>query len=445
MAAALDTRARIARLLQRTGFGVRAQDVDAAVKAGFDATLDRVLGVGHDPGAAATPAPDLGELPERSKKTDNDDAARKEYRRAVREQREELTVWWLDRMAAAQRPWREKRTFLWHDHWATSIQKVRSGEAMLAQNEILRRLGGGDFRTLAREMVRDPALMIWLDAAGNTERAPNENLARELMELFVLGVGNYAEDDVRQAAAALTGWSVDRQGEDGWKARFRPGQHAQGTQAVLGVTADFSAQALVDHLVAQEACPRHVASRFWARLVSCEDAPSKESLERMIGAYGEGRDTGAMLRAMLTDPAFADANSVLVKQPVEYVVGSLRAFGLRPAELPRQARRQLTRTLVGLGQVPFAPPNVGGWPHGAAWLTTSAARVRIGFAQQLVRKADLGEVEAASTKERPQVLARLLGVAAWGERSAAVLASAAKEPRRVTAIALTAPENLVLA
>jgi uncharacterized protein (DUF1800 family) len=164
----------------------------------------------------------------------------------------------------------------------------------------------------------------------------------------------------------------------------------------------------------------------------------------MTDAYGKGRDIGAMLRALFTDPAFSEKDNVLVKQPVEYVVGSLRAFGLRPGKLPEQAARRLIRTLNGLGQVPFAPPNVGGWPHGAAWLTTAAAEVRIKFAQQLVQKADLGTVEKASEKERPETLARLLGVPEWGERSTQVLASAAKDPRRVTAIALTAPEYLVL-
>jgi uncharacterized protein (DUF1800 family) len=442
--AALDTRARVARLLQRTGFGVRTEDVDAAAKAGFDATLDRALGAGDDPGEKATPAPDLANLPRRGKNKDKNDPARKEFRKVAQQQRAELTLWWLDRMTAVEKPWREKRTFLWHDHWATSVQKVKSGEAMLAQNEILRRLGGGDFRALAREMVEDPALMLWLDASGNTAEAPNENLAREFMELFVLGVGNYEEKDVREAAAALTGWSVDRKSEDGWKARFRPRQHARGTQTVLGTTTDFTARALVDHLVEQAACPRHVASRFWARLVSSEDEPSKESLERMTDAYGKGRDIGAMLRALFTDPAFSEKDNVLVKQPVEYVVGSLRAFGLRPGKLPEQAARRLIRTLNGLGQVPFAPPNVGGWPHGAAWLTTAAAEVRIKFAQQLVQKADLGTVEKASEKERPETLARLLGVPEWGERSTQVLASASKDPRRVTAIALTAPEYLVL-
>ncbi|MFE1994624.1 DUF1800 domain-containing protein [Streptomyces parvulus] len=438
--ATLDERARVHRLLQRTGFGSTGPtgSADDAAGEGWDRALDRVLDTADDPGAP--PPPDLGPLPERGKADDEAaDGARQAYRRAVREQREELTVWWLDRMAATERPWIEKRTLLWHDHWATSVQKVKSGRAMLAQNQTLRSLGAGEFRTLARAMVQDPALMLWLDASGNTAEAPNENLARELMELFVLGVGHYEEDDVRQAAAALTGWSVDRRGDGEWKARFRPQRHADGAQTVLGTRTDFTATSLVDHLVAQPACPRHVASRLWARLVSAENGPSDDSLDR-IAAAG---DLTAVVRAILTDPAFADPTNVLVKQPVEYVVGTLRALRIRPARLEGKARGQLLRTLGGLGQTPFAPPSVGGWPHGAAWLTTAAARVRIGFAQQAARQGNLDAVRSAPEKERPGELARLLGVPAWSERTGAVLADAAGEPERVAAIALTAPEYLV--
>ncbi|MFI5852576.1 DUF1800 family protein [Streptomyces parvulus] len=438
--ATLDERARVHRLLQRTGFGSTGPtgSADDAGGEGWDRALDRVLDTADDPGAP--PPPDLGPLPERGKAGDEGgDGARQAYRRAVREQREELTVWWLDRMTATERPWTEKRTLLWHDHWATSVQKVKSGRAMLAQNQTLRRLGAGEFRTLARAMVQDPALMLWLDASGNTAEAPNENLARELMELFVLGVGHYEEDDVRQAAAALTGWSVDRRGDGDWKARFRPQRHADGAQTVLGTRTDFTATSLVDHLVAQPACPRHVASRLWARLVSAENGPSDDSLDRLAGAG----DLTAVVRAILTDPAFADPANVLVKQPVEYVVGTLRALGIRPARLEKKARGQLLRTLGELGQTPFAPPSVGGWPHGTAWLTTAAARVRVGFAQQAVRQGNLDAVRRAPAKERPGELARLLGVHAWSERTGAVLADAADEPERVAAIALTAPEYLV--
>lgn len=461
MGRTLDSRAHVTRLLQRTGFDAGPDAVDAARKAGFEATLERVLTpTGSDRGADATPAPEPGPLPARNSETQRkraqksgdgtepekpgDDPVRKHYREVLRQQREELTQWWLERMVAAEHPWVEKRTLLWHNHWATSIQKVKSAAAMLQQNETLRRLGGGDFRELARAMVVDPALMVWLDADGSVAEAPNENLGRELMELFVLGVGHYTESDVRQAAAALTGWTVDRRAHP-WKAHFKPRRHDQGQQTVVGETADFSARTLIDHLVSLPDSHGHVATRMWGALVSNENKPSKTALARVTAAYGQQRDTKAMFRAVFTDEAFADADNVLVKQPVEYVVGSLRALGVHPSALPQKARRQLlTRTLTGLGQTPFAPDSVGGWPAGAAWLTTAAAQVRITFAQQLVRHAELGDVAAAATTERPDLLARKLGVGAWSAATREVLRAAAHDPRKVTAVALTAPEHLVL-
>ncbi|MEV5976456.1 DUF1800 domain-containing protein [Streptomyces sp. NPDC052114] len=451
MGRTLDSRAHVTRLLQRSGFDARPDAVDAAQKAGFEATLDRVLeAAGTDRGADATPAPEPEALPPRRTKADDrpkdpeDDPVRKHYREAVRRQREDITQWWLARMVAAEHPWTEKRTLLWHNHWATSVKKVRSGAAMLRQNDTLRRLGAGDFRELARAMVVDPALMVWLDADGSTAKAPNENLARELMELFVLGVGHYTESDVRQAAAALTGWTLDRQAHP-WTARFKQRRHDQGRQTVVGETADFTARSLVDHLVGLPQSHAHVATRMWGALVSHENKPSKAALARVTAAYGRQRDTTAMFRAIFSDEAFADADNVLVKQPVEYVVGSLRALGVRPSALPEKVRGHLlTRTLAGLGQVPFAPESVGGWPAGAAWLTTAAAQVRIAFAQRLVHHADLDDVADAATGERPDLLARKLGVTAWSARTRGVLRAAARDPRKVTAVALTAPEHLVL-
>ncbi len=456
----LDSRAALARLLQRTGFGATTEQVDAAASAGFDATVSALLAPpGADRGAAATPPPRFT-LPERPRRKGDQDA-RKQYLRELRAQSQQLGTWWLDRMVAVEHQWTEKRTLLWHGHWATSVQKVKVAGAMLQQNETMRRLGGGDFGAFSRAMVRDPALMIWLDASGNTAQAPNENLARELMELFTLGVGNYSENDVRQAARALTGWRVDRPGASGtgsgtFSASFDEDQHATGTQTILGVTRDFSDAELVDLFVATPASARYLVKRMWGWLVSATP-PSQGSLDRIVAAYQPQRDLTAMFHTMLTDPAFRDSANVLVKQPVEYVVGAMRALRIRPAKLAeaggdKTARRTdsdsknrrgpLAGMLQGLGQVPFAPPNVGGWPSGNAWLTTSAARTRLVLAGALARAADLSEVSGTTAKNRPELLAKRLGLSGWSARTADALAGAADNPALVTTLALTAPEYL---
>jgi uncharacterized protein (DUF1800 family) len=433
---AIGERAAVIRLLRRSGFDAGPDAVAAAVAAGFAATLDAVLAPGGtDAGAAATPPPSFSATRvTKAAGTAARAAARKD---AAREGRE-LVLWWLDRMVATDAPWTEKRTLLWHGHWATSIQKVKLASAMLAQNQTLRRLGGGGFDAMARAMVVDPALMIWLDASGNTARAPNENLARELMELFTIGVGHYTETDVRQAARALTGWRVDFAGAAP-AAAFQPRAHATGTQTVLGTTKDLTADDLVDLLVARPDSARYLATRMWGWLVS-PTPPSAASLDAAVSAYGAGRDLTALFRALFTDPAFTDSSSVLVRQPVEYVVGLLRTLHLRPSTMDAKVQRALLAGLAALGQVPFEPPNVGGWPVGGAWLTTSAARARLVLAEALARAADLSTIEKAATASRPDVLASWLGVDAWTARTRSVLAGAAGDPVELVTLAASSPE-----
>lgn len=411
---ALDEKSAILRLARRTGFGT------SGLTGSFDQALNQALTTG-----AAPTAPQLPALTPPG----TDPAARKSFNKAARAQGQQLMLWWLDAMVTAPDPWLEKRTLLWHGHWATSIQKVRSPALMLEQNQKLRALGGGDFRTMAREMVRDPALMLWLDAEGNTAKAPNENLARELMELFILGVGNYTEEDVRQAALALTGWRVNRQTGE---AIFVPRRHAQNAQTILGSTGEFTDQSLVDLLVSRPASPRYLATRFWKWLVSAVP-PSEAALDRLVAAYGAGRDTTALFRAMFTAPEFTDPNSVVVKQPVDWLVGSMRALRLRPADLPKP--EILVTALNALGQVPFTPPNVGGWPSGAAWLTTSAVQTRTKVAQLLALHS--------SVSATPDTVADVLGVPAWTPRTQAVLNGAS--PKRLMVAALCAPEYVVSA
>lgn len=432
----MDERAKIVRLLQRTSFGAPPAAVDAAVRAGFDATVDRIVTAA---GSAATDAPRFGPLV----RTKNPSAEEKKaFGQKARTQSQQLLLWWVERMVTAPDPWLEKRTLLWHGHWATSIAKVKSGAAMLAQNQTQRRLGGGDFDTFARAMVRDPALMIWLDATGNTEQAPNENLGRELMEIFTLGVGHYSENDVRQAARALTGWRVNRRHSPP-TATFVPRRHASGTQTVLGATKSFTDQSLVDLLVSRPDSARYLATRMWGWLVSPMPPPSA-SLDAITAAYGSGRDLTAMFRTMLRQPAFAEPESLLVKQPIDYVVGMLRVLGLRPSRLSAPARKSLLAGFQQLGQVPFAPPSVGGWPSGGAWLTTSAARGRVQLATRLCRAADLSTLKAQPASARPDWLAEQLAVS-WTPRTKQVLADAAADPIEAMSLALVAPEYVVSA
>jgi uncharacterized protein (DUF1800 family) len=279
-------------------------------------------------------------------------------------------------------------------------------------------------------MLRDPALIVWLDGQKNTRKAPNENLAREVMELFTLGVGHYTEDDVKAAARVLTGWVVDRAtGASHLEAK----RHATGAVTLLGHTGPLDVDGFADLLVRHPAHVPFLASRVWLRYGSADPAPGSLTTA--------GNDVTAMLRTLALDPAFPQTAGHLVKQPVEWVVGAVRQLGVDPAG----GRKQILAGLRALGQVPFRPPSVGGWPAGESWLTTAAAQARLRTGQALAALAPAATeqlAEAAAT-DRLDALARLLAVDTWTDRTAAVLTPAAKEPKRLLAIGLATPEYTV--
>lgn len=347
-----------------------------------------------------------------------------------------LGVWWLDRMVAVADPFPERMTWLWHGHFATSWRKVRQAQLMYAQNDTMRRLGRGDFRMLAQAMIVDPAMLIWLDGGGNRVGKPNENLAREFMELFTLGFGNYTETDVRQAARALTGWRVNYRTDT---AAVTARAHDPGPETVLGAAGAFDAASLLDLLIGLPPSPTFIAGRVWTRLV-CDTPPDPATMDHLIAAYGPGHDITALVRAAVSSPAFRDPTSVLVCEPVLWLVGALRALKLPASTLPAPA---LGAALVGLGQVPFAPPNVGGWPAGTPWLTTAAALTRLKLAQSLVKAGDISPVTDTPPAGRVEATAALLGLPTLTTRTRAALTPLSGQPPLLMAMA--SPEYTVSA
>jgi uncharacterized protein (DUF1800 family) len=417
----MSDRALVSHLLRRVTFGPTAAEVDAAERAGTAATLDQVFGPADVP-----ELPDIGPDPVGALAKGASREERQKARQAVRPQLAEATWWWLTRMGGGGAA--EKLTFFWHGHWATSAQKVRSAQLMLGQQQTFRRYGRNDTPPLVRAMLRDPALILWLDGQRNTRKAPNENLARELMELFTLGAGNYTEDDVKAGARVLTGWSVDR---SGGTARLLPKRHDDRAVPVLGAAGISDVDEYADLLVRHPAHVPFIAGRLWHRYGSTEvPAPAVP-----------GRDVTAMLRALVTDPAFAGTAGTLVKQPIEWMVGAVRQLGIDLAGVPEKQRNGVLGGLRALGQVPFRPPSVGGWPSAAAWLTTSSAQARLKAGQALAALAPAA-VDSLRGADRLDTLARMLVVDGWTERTRTAL-SGVKEPQRLLALALATPEYTV--
>lgn len=422
-------RSTIAHLLRRTGFGPTAAEVDAATTKGYAAVVDDLVDFASPDPVDTVPPPTFGP---------NQPAAQQgltvEQRQAIHKRRgadlTALQLWWLERMAKTTHPLREKLTFLWHGHFATSYDKVQNPEHMLRQNQIFRTRGNGDFEVLTQAVAKDPAMMQWLDTAQDKKAHPNENFARELMELFTLGIGSYSEDDVREAARAFTGWYIDRK-TDAWA--INPRQHDTGPKTVIGQTGDWGGEDVIHMLVNSQASASFIVSRLWSHL-AYPVSPIDPVVGDLAPAYARDKDIGRLLRAVLLHPGFTSpaARTGLVKQPVEWVVGALRALGL-PADDQR-----VLGALTQLGQVPLRPPSVGGWPQNDYWITTASSLARLTFASAIASRADLSAIAGVPAAQRPDAAAHLLSVT-WSDTTAKGLAQAS-DPVELVALALVAPE-----
>ena len=426
-----------ARVLRRAGFGATGAQIDALSGTDMAGYLSAALrsDPDADPGALSTPMPTLpnpGPRPGKSATA----SVRKQYNRTLADQMTELSTWWLRRMVTVADPIHEKLTLLWHNHFATSAQKVRVAAWMAAQNQKLRTLKVGDFRALAYAMLTDAAMLRWLDGQANTAKAANENLAREFMELFALGHGNgYTEADVRDGARALTGWLISRDGQTQVAAK----RHDQTAKTVLGTTGDFDAAGFCDVVLAQPKSAQFVASRLWQQLAS-DTAPASATLDRLVTAYGPARDLTALTTAILTDPEFVGACATVVNTPVEWLVGVLRALRF-PLDTPK-AVKSVDATLKTLGQRPFYPPDVGGWPRGPVWLSTASAHARLAAAAKIAQAGDLSPIEEAVGADRIDAAGYLLGIGSWSDRSVAALRPSINHPPQLVAAAVNTPEYL---
>lgn len=432
--ASVSERRKIARLVHRFGFGPRPGEFNSLLTLGFDSAANIYLtSPSSDEFADSQPEPEVSDQGPRPAPNSSAVVA---YATEKRAQLSALTLWWLDRMVLSEHSLRERMTWFWHGHWATSYQKVDDALPMFLQNLTLRAFALGNFATMARAMVNDGALIYWLDGQTNTIKAPNENLSRELMELFVLGVNRYTESDVRETAKALTGYRVNK---TSGAVTFLPKQHFSGTINFLGTSGSFDGNSLSDFLVSRSDCAQFISERLWYRFISSTSPFDDRGL---TAAFAQ-RDIAKLVQALGRHPALDDPTNSLVKSPIDWFVSVCRAFEITPSKFSNTAL--LRRYLDNLGQVPFFPPNVGGWPADQAWLSSSSAQYRIQFATALVKESNLSPISSLPESMRISALADLLGVAAWSQRTELALRGAIKDPQRLALLAICSPEYIVSA
>ncbi len=288
----------------------------------------------------------------------------------------QLSTWWLHRMLNSPQPLQEKLTLFWHGHFATGAEKVGDVELMLGQNQLFRSEASGDFRRLVHGIAKDPAMLIYLDSVSNRKAHANENFARELMELFCLGEGNYSEADVQQLARCFTGWEIRRK-----RFRFNPYQHDDGLKNLLGKQVESGEEA-VDQVLDSQHLPFFIAGKLFRFFVCDEPAPPQALLEPLAQRFSaDNLSLAGMLRTMLGSRLML-SNWTLgrkIRSPVELSIGLLRTLECTTNLV------QLSDRLREVGQALFFPPNVKGWDGGRAWINSSTLVGRANLVHQLLR------------------------------------------------------------
>lgn len=385
-------------LLSRLQFGVHPAELERAVRDGLDATLDRLL----------TPQPES----ESFRRTE-------QALRAAAYATSEigpLKTWWHYRMLHSANPVVEKLTLHWHNHFATSYAKVKSVPRMAVQNDLFREQALGSFRELLHAVARDPAMLVWLDGNANRKRHPNENFAREVMELFSLGIGNYSEHDIQEAARAFSGWHLRDQAF--W---FNTTQHDPGDKTIFGRTGRYRGDDVLELCLDHPACSRFLAYKLLRTFVT--STPAAERIEEVAGWYARHHlATGPVLREVCHAPWFweAETRRAMIKSPLDFVLGTLKPVA---AEIHWPAVREV---LAKLGQDVFEPPSVKGWDGGRQWIQSTGWIVRWNFLTELLEgsrfatlgplaelPADLAQWETLWLGGRPTPEAHALLEQAW--------------------------------
>jgi uncharacterized protein (DUF1800 family) len=367
---------RAAHLHRRAGFGAIWQQLQRDVQDGLEASLQRVLG-GDSHRPDSRPADEYEET-----------AAVLEASARRRPTLDRITSLWLYRLLLTPQPLAERMTLVWHSHYASSNEKVAQPLWLLGQNATQRALGRGRIGALHLAMLRDAAMLKWLDGLDSSKSRPNENLGREFLELFALGEGNYSEQDIRAAARALTGWQEFDEEEP--PVRFLPDLHDDGEKTILGATGRWRDEDVVRIVCRQPAAALHIARRLYLSFISDTEEPPAGLLEplaeamRVEGDVDVGRGLEVLLRSQLFHSGWCRGKRV--RGPVEFVVGALRTCA---AFAPAPDLEELAGQLAKMGQRLFYPPTVAGWPGGMAWLRGSALLARGKFAAAFADPAAL--------------------------------------------------------
>ncbi|HEY4221853.1 MAG TPA: DUF1800 domain-containing protein [Myxococcota bacterium] len=371
-------------LLARTGFGPSRTEIEKIEPLSRAQAVDALL-AGIRTTSTTAPPPFEQLLPWKRRDSTLDKV---QFVIARKEEAQQLKAWWANEMLTTTSPLTEHMVLFWANHFTSSLQKVKAPQLLLEQNELYRREGAGNFKTLLRDVVDDRAMLVYLDGAKNEAKAPNENFARELLELFTLGEGHYSEHDVKEAARALSGTTISPQSGAVITPFFR---HDRGAKTFLGVTGKLDKNDVVEILLQQPRTSELIVEKLWRDLIS--PTPDDAQVKVLAASFRKDYEIKPLLRALLLSDAFwsKDNRGVLVKSPVDLVVGSARALELTADGDGNPSPQWIAYTVGTLGEDLFDPPNVKGWPGGERWVTTLTLPEREKLAREAVAASKIGD------------------------------------------------------
>ncbi|NOU64261.1 DUF1800 family protein [Paenibacillus sp. LMG 31461] len=400
------TNKEVVHLLLRAGFGSTKEEVAACLALGREETVRRLV-TGE---ALIDKAPKLASF----------DQFHADGKKALDPLLlVDQQMYWLYRMVNSPAPLIEKMTLFWHGHFATANYKVKDASLMAKQNELFRQYALGNFKELLVEIGKDPAMMIWLDVNQNKKGKPNENYAREVMELFTLGIGHYTEMDVKESARAFTGWTYNKNDH---KVNYNAKQHDNDAKTLLGESGKLDADDVIDILFHQQALPTFLATKLLNYFAT--DTPSDLWIQTLAGLITQKNTVGEVLQELfISDEFYADSIRMsLIKTPADYIAGILKCCNLSVAKGHVQAMRKM-------GQELFVPPDVAGWRGGASWLTTNCLLARYQFAEGIAKQMNGQQLnspafqpnQAESPIEWAKRYAELMGISDLSEQTQASL------------------------
>ncbi len=358
----MDNLLQVKHLYARAGFGLSFDEKSTAGNVSIKHAIAGLFKTSEDPQPIAI----VKDNADYSMLVKGDKEQKKQFMQLQRQQEKDLNMAWLNHMSTTDAVLREKMTLFWHNHFA-----CRSRQSEFAQqlNNIQRQHALGNFRELVLEVSKSPAMLQFLNNQQNRKGHPNENFARELMELFTIGRGNYAEQDVKESARAFTGWGFDKDG----KFITRPFQHDNGEKTFLGKTGNLTGEDIINRLLEQKQTAIFISTKLYKYLVN--EVPNPAHIAAMADVfYHSNYEIKPLLEFVFTAPWFYDPQNTgnLVKSPVEFLVGLNRQF-----YISYQRPEVLLQFQKVLGQVLFYPPNVAGWPGGRNWIDSSSLMYRL--------------------------------------------------------------------